>query len=78
MKEIGIVDGKQTCYTYTCKNITQGLMPSGKAEYCSECRAMIAPHEAACKEIGVESWDETFVVFREGAWAERARRAKSL
>ena len=61
----------ERCYTYVCSNTTN-LMPSGKAEYCEECFAMIEPYEKACNELGIEPWDETFVVFRAGFLAAGA------
>lgn len=54
------------CYTYTCRGVVTNPDPVGKARYCDECRDMLDAHDAACEEIGIEAWDETFVVFRAG------------
>jgi len=63
--------GSLLCYTYTCEKTVPPPLDSGKAEYCPECKEMLAPHEEACKEMGIEPWDETFVIFRAGVLAER-------
>ena len=72
MKEIDIRSGEKPCYTYTCKNTYPD--PHGALavpRYCSECQSMLSSHETACKEIGVQPWDETFVLFRAGVFVGR-------
>lgn len=63
------------CYVYTCKS-TSNLQPMEKGDktlFCADCCVLWKEHDAACKKIGIDPWDETFVVFRAGALAERAR-----
>jgi hypothetical protein len=63
-------ENEPSCYTYTCKSKT-GLMPVGTVKYCSDCHSMLALHDVACEVIGVQPWDETFVIFRAGVIAGR-------